>query len=93
MAAGQKEKGCFGIEGGRFKSLGSPGFMLQRDELQLDLTPFALIFSYFLFQGLPDEPGRRQIFVIHTKQMIENKMVADDVDLDELACEYALEYG
>jgi len=35
--------------------------------------------------GLPDEAGRRQIFVIHTKQMFENKMVADDVDLDELA--------
>jgi vesicle-fusing ATPase len=37
--------------------------------------------------GLPDEAGRRQIFVIHTKQMIENKMVAEDVDIDELACE------
>lgn len=35
--------------------------------------------------GLPDENGRKQIFLIHTKQMRENKMLADDVDIDELA--------
>ena len=30
---------------------------------------------------LPDEPGRLQIFNIHTKKMRENKILADDVDL------------
>ena len=34
---------------------------------------------------LPDEPGRLQIFNIHTKKMRENKILADDVDLANLA--------
>lgn len=34
---------------------------------------------------LPDEPGRLQIFNIHTKKMRENKILADDVDLAHLA--------
>ena len=34
---------------------------------------------------LPDEPGRLQIFNIHTKKMRENKILADDVDLSHLA--------
>lgn len=34
---------------------------------------------------LPDEPGRLQIFEIQTKKMRENKMMASDVDLGELA--------
>lgn len=36
--------------------------------------------------GLPDQNGRLQIFEIHTKQMKDNSMLADDVDLEELAC-------
>jgi hypothetical protein len=35
--------------------------------------------------GLPDEHGRVQIFTIHMKQMRENKMLGDDVDIKELA--------
>ena len=34
---------------------------------------------------LPDEPGRLQIFNIHTKKMRENKILGDDVDLAHLA--------
>ena len=35
--------------------------------------------------GLPDEDGRMEILQIHTSQMRENKKLAKDVDLDELA--------
>ncbi|KAK9371306.1 P-loop containing nucleoside triphosphate hydrolase protein [Lipomyces kononenkoae] len=35
--------------------------------------------------SLPDENGRRQILKIHTTKMRENKVMASDVDLDELA--------
>eukprot|EP00830_Metopus_es_P021596 TRINITY_DN911_c0_g1_i2.p1 TRINITY_DN911_c0_g1~~TRINITY_DN911_c0_g1_i2.p1 ORF type:complete len:722 (-),score=166.03 TRINITY_DN911_c0_g1_i2:42-2207(-) len=35
--------------------------------------------------GLPDEPGRLQIFRIHTRVMLENKLLGDTVDLAELA--------
>jgi vesicle-fusing ATPase len=35
--------------------------------------------------GLPDEPGRLQIFEIHTKDMRSNGLMADDVDLKNLA--------
>lgn len=35
--------------------------------------------------GLPDEDGRLQIFVIHTKKMKANGLLANDVDLNELA--------
>lgn len=35
--------------------------------------------------GLPDEAGRFDIFMIHTKKMRENKTIGPDVDLRELA--------
>ncbi|KAG6041945.1 hypothetical protein E4U41_000060 [Claviceps citrina] len=35
--------------------------------------------------SLPDEPGRLQIFNIHTAKMRENKILDADVDLEELA--------
>ncbi|ELP93826.1 vesicle-fusing ATPase, putative [Entamoeba invadens IP1] len=35
--------------------------------------------------GLPDEHGRVQILNIHTKKMRDNKMVGDDVSIEELA--------
>ncbi|KAJ2730335.1 transport between ER and Golgi ATPase protein [Coemansia sp. BCRC 34962] len=35
--------------------------------------------------GLPDESGRLQIIKIHTAKIRENKIIADDVDLAELA--------
>ncbi|MCQ2820466.1 MAG: AAA family ATPase [archaeon] len=35
--------------------------------------------------GLPDEKGRLAILKIHTKKMKENKVLGDDVDLEELA--------
>jgi vesicle-fusing ATPase len=35
--------------------------------------------------GLPDEPGRVQIFQIHTSKMRENKKLAGDVNMEELA--------
>ena len=42
--------------------------------------------------GLPDTPGRTQIFTIHTKNMRENNMLAEDVDIKELAGEQMLCY-
>jgi vesicle-fusing ATPase len=35
--------------------------------------------------GLPDEPGREQIFRIHTKKMKDGNMLSDSVDLKTLA--------
>jgi vesicle-fusing ATPase len=35
--------------------------------------------------GLPDEKGREQIFLIHTKKMKENNRLAEDVDIPKLA--------
>lgn len=35
--------------------------------------------------GLPDEPGRVEIFRIHTRGMRENGMMGEDVSIDELA--------
>jgi vesicle-fusing ATPase len=35
--------------------------------------------------GLPDEKGRKQIFLIHTRRMRENNLMASDVDLEKLA--------
>ena len=35
--------------------------------------------------GLPDEEGRLQIFKIHTNKMKQNGLLANDVDLNELA--------
>ena len=34
---------------------------------------------------LPDEDGRRQIFIIHTQRMRDEKLLAPDVDVNELA--------
>lgn len=41
----------------------------------------------FILQGLPDETGRIQILNIHTARMRENKLLASDVDVKELAVE------
>lgn len=35
--------------------------------------------------GLPDEPGRVEVFRIHTRQMRENGTLASDIDYNELA--------
>lgn len=40
-----------------------------------------------LLQGLPDEKGRIQILNIHTARMRDNKLLAGDVDVNELAVE------
>lgn len=37
------------------------------------------------FAGLPDEDGRYQILEIHTRKLRENKKLALDVDISELA--------
>ena len=37
--------------------------------------------------GLPNEFGRQQIFKIHTKSMMENNLLDDDVDINWLAQE------
>lgn len=34
--------------------------------------------------GLPDEDGRRAIFDIHMKKMVENGLLHPDVDMDRL---------
>ena len=39
----------------------------------------------YLLTGLPDEAGRVQILEIHTAKMRENKLLAPDVDLADLA--------
>jgi len=48
--------------------------------LYLGFDPFDLL-------GLPDEHGRMQILNIHTAKIRENKKLAHDVDIDELASE------
>jgi len=35
--------------------------------------------------GLADERGRRQIFEIHTRHMVQNNLLGEDVDLNHLA--------
>jgi len=35
--------------------------------------------------GIPDEDGRRQIFQIHTKRLIEENLLDKDVSLSRLA--------
>lgn len=51
-------------------------------------TPHAVTFLFrFILQGLPDETGRIQILNIHTARMRENKLLASDVDVKELAVE------
>lgn len=42
-------------------------------------------FEIHIEVGLPDEPGRVQIFNIHTKSMKENKILDPDVDIPRLA--------
>lgn len=45
------------------------------------------MFSSVSCSGLPDESGRLQILNIHTAKMRQSKMLADDVDIKELAVE------
>lgn len=56
---------------------------------RLDLIDKAVLrpgrFEVHVEIGLPDEPGRLQIFQIHTKQMQKNKLLGADVDLAILA--------
>ncbi len=56
---------------------------------RLDLIDEALLrpgrFGFHLELTLPDEPGRHQIFKIHTSNIRLNKLISDDVDLEELA--------
>ncbi|KAL7752784.1 transport between ER and Golgi ATPase protein [Sorochytrium milnesiophthora] len=49
-----------------------PGTSWRRLEVHLEIS-------------LPDEKGRLQIIKIHTKKMLDNNMLAPDVDLNELA--------
>ena len=35
--------------------------------------------------SLPDEKGRKDILLIHTKKMKDNDMLGNDIDFDELA--------
>lgn len=56
---------------------------------RLDLIDTALLrpgrFEIQIEISLPDEKGRKDILLIHTKKMKENDLLADDVDFDELA--------
>lgn len=56
---------------------------------RLDMIDEALLrpgrFEIHLEIGLPDEKGRVQIFQIHTKNLRENNLLANDVDLTVLA--------
>jgi vesicle-fusing ATPase len=56
---------------------------------RLDLIDKAVLrpgrFEVHVEIGLPDEPGRLQIFHIHTKVMKTNNLLAADVDLPKLA--------
>lgn len=56
---------------------------------RLDMIDEALLrpgrFEIHLEIGLPDEPGRKQIFTIHTQKMKKNDLLTKDVDLDKLA--------
>lgn len=54
--------------------------------LMLHLHALKLYFP-FLLSGLPDEKGRIQILNIHTARMRDNKLLAIDVDIKELAVE------
>ncbi|KAK2193402.1 hypothetical protein NP493_13g06000 [Ridgeia piscesae] len=49
-------------------------------QMEIGFDPFDLL-------GLPDEHGRMQILNIHTAKIRENKKLAHDVDIDELASE------
>lgn len=56
---------------------------------RLDLIDNALLrpgrFEIQIEISLPDEKGRKEILLIHTKKMADNKLLASDVDFDELA--------
>lgn len=56
---------------------------------RLDLIDEAILrpgrFEVHVEIGLPDEPGRVEIFRIHTRGMRENNIMATDVQLEELA--------
>ena len=56
---------------------------------RLDMIDDALLrpgrFEIHMEIGLPDEKGREQIFMIHTKELRENKLLSDDFDIKLLA--------
>ena len=56
---------------------------------RLDLIDRAVLrpgrFEVHVEIGLPDEPGRVQIFNIHTKTMKKNNLLGPDVDINQLA--------
>jgi vesicle-fusing ATPase len=56
---------------------------------RLDMIDEALLrpgrFEIHMEIGLPDEKGREQIFMIHTKALRENKVLASDVSIAKLA--------
>lgn len=56
---------------------------------RIDLLDEALLrpgrFELKIKVGLPNEDGREQIFRIHTKKLVTNNMLADDVDAREIA--------
>jgi len=56
---------------------------------RLDMIDEALLrpgrFEIHLEIGLPDEPGRKQIFDIHTSKMKKNDLMMPDVDLVKLS--------
>ena len=56
---------------------------------RLDMIDEALLrpgrFELKLQIGLPDEPGRLEIFRIHTTKLVENKYLGEGVKLEELA--------
>lgn len=58
---------------------------------RLDMIDEAILrpgrFEIHLEIGLPDEPGRKQIFDIHTSKMKKNDLLTPDVDIDKLAAQ------
>ncbi|EER33214.1 vesicular-fusion protein SEC18 [Candida tropicalis MYA-3404] len=56
---------------------------------RLDLIDTALLrpgrFEIQIEISLPDEKGRKDIFMIHTKKLVENGILASDVNFDELS--------